>query len=324
MAANESPRCAVGKRNSPSDVVLSVELRQLEHFLAVVEEGSFTAAAARLYMGQSSLSGSLLALERELGTELFVRRRRGAELTDAGRAFLEPARAALAHTARARQAVAQTRGLLRGTVRVAAVPMPKGLDILDTIGRFHERHPDVEVQVIPADAKSMADLVADGKLDFAVTPRPEPLHKAVRFQALTATPLGLLCPANHRLAGARDVDPRVLTDESIIDLPRDWQSRQLFDRLLDEQGLHRHVHLEVTDWFGVLALVQRGIGISYGPLACIDQQAFADVDHATLAGGPTWEVGVATRDDALRGPAGRALLALYLERGDQPRAPIPT
>ena len=69
-----------------------MELRQLEYFLAVVEEGSFTAAAARLYMVQSSLSASLLSLERELGTELFIRGRRGTELTDAGRALLEPAR----------------------------------------------------------------------------------------------------------------------------------------------------------------------------------------------------------------------------------------
>jgi hypothetical protein len=54
-----------------------VELRRLEHFLAVVMERSFTAAAARVFMVQSSLSASLQALERELGTELFVRGRRG-------------------------------------------------------------------------------------------------------------------------------------------------------------------------------------------------------------------------------------------------------
>ena len=79
-----------------------MELRQLEYFLAVVDEGSFTAAAARLYMVQSGLSAALRVLERELGTELFVRVRRGVELTDAGRAFLEPARAAIADTGRAR------------------------------------------------------------------------------------------------------------------------------------------------------------------------------------------------------------------------------
>jgi hypothetical protein len=59
-----------------------VEPRQIEHFLAVVEEGSFTRAATRVSMVQSSVSESLLALERELGTDLSIRGRRGAELTD--------------------------------------------------------------------------------------------------------------------------------------------------------------------------------------------------------------------------------------------------
>jgi len=107
-----------------------VELRQLEYFLAVVEEGSFTRAAASVYMVQSSLSASLLSLERELGTELFIRGRRGAELTDAGRAFLGPARAALRAVDGARDAVAEVTGLLRGSVR-AGVFRPLGQGVVD-------------------------------------------------------------------------------------------------------------------------------------------------------------------------------------------------
>src|SRR3954447_15710887 len=86
---------------------LSVELRQLEYFLAVVEEGSFTRAAARLYMVQSSLSAALLGLERDLGTNLLIRGRRGSDLTDAGRALVEPARMVLASVDHARDAVAE-------------------------------------------------------------------------------------------------------------------------------------------------------------------------------------------------------------------------
>ncbi|MCW2617759.1 MAG: Transcriptional regulator, LysR-family, partial [Modestobacter sp.] len=148
-----------------------MELRQLEHFLAIVEEGSFSRAAARVFMVQSSLSASLLALERGLGTELFIRGRRGAELTDAGRAFLEPARAVLEGADRARDAVAEIKGLLRGTVRIAAVFVPRSIDIVETIRRFGEEHPGVEVRVLPADPRSMVDLVADGQVDFAITPR---------------------------------------------------------------------------------------------------------------------------------------------------------
>jgi DNA-binding transcriptional LysR family regulator len=289
-----------------------VELRQLEHFLAIVEEGSFSRAAARVFMVQSSLSASLLALERGLGTELFIRGRRGAELTDAGRAFVEPARAVLEGADRARDAIAEIKGLLRGTVRIAAVFVPQSIDIVETIRRFREEHPGVEVRVLPADPKSMLDLVADGQVDFAITPRVQ-RRSSLRFEPLVSGPLVVVCPAGHRLAGARDVHPRELVDESIIELPHGWRSRELFDQLFEEHGLQRQIRLEVDDWFRVLTMVQRGVGISYGPQECIEEEMFGGVGIATLADAPLWELGITSRDEALRGAAGRAFLAAYRE-----------
>jgi DNA-binding transcriptional LysR family regulator len=293
-----------------------VELRQIEHFLAVVEEGSFTRAAARLFMVQSSLSASLLALERELKTDLFIRGRRGTELTDAGRAFLEPALAAVADADRARDAVAEVRGLLRGSVCIATVPaaLPQSVDFIEAIRRFQEEHPGVHVRVVPTDSKSMVDLVAGGQVDFAITPRVDQTSAALRFEPLISTELVVVCPSQHRLTGCRDVDPETLAAESIVDLPDGWRSRELFDRMFAERGLQRHVRLEVDDWFGVLTMVQRGLGISYGPRACIDRATLGDIGVATLADAPVWELGVASRDEALRGAAGRAFLTAYRQR----------
>jgi DNA-binding transcriptional LysR family regulator len=289
-----------------------VELRQLEYFLAVVEEGSFTRAAARSFMVQSSLSASLLALERDLGTELFIRGRRGAELTDAGRAFLEPARAALAEADRGRDAVAEVKGLLRGSVRIAAVAVPRSVDVVPTIRRFREQHPGVDLQVVPVGARDMTALVADGQVDFAIAPRIERMSSALRFESLVSTPLVLVCPTGHRLAGAADVKAEEVIDESIIDLPRGWRARELFDGLMAEQGLQRRVGLEINDWLGVLTMVQRGMGISYGPHACVDVDMFRSLDVATMVGAPVWELGIVSRDETLRGAAGRAFLAAYL------------
>lgn len=290
-----------------------MELRQLEYFLAVIEEGSFTRAAARLYMVQSSLSASLLSLERELGTALFIRGRRGAELTDAGRALVGPARQALAGADRARDAVAAVTGLLRGTVRVATVAAPREVDVFETLRRFWQEHPDVQFHVVHDGARDLVGMVANGEVDFAVTPlaRRAP---AVRFEPVLATPLVVLVPRGHRLAGAREVDPAELLDEPVIDLPRGWWVRDLFDRVFEERSLRRRVRLEVDEWFGVLTTVQRGLGISYGPLACLDRDLFGEVEVATLADPPSWELGIVTRDDALRGAAGRAFLQAYREQ----------
>jgi DNA-binding transcriptional LysR family regulator len=289
-----------------------MELRQLEHFLAVVEEGSFTRAAARLFMVQSSLSASLLGLERELGTDLFIRGRRGAELTDGGRAFLEPARATLCGADRARDAVAEVKGLIRGSVRIAAVAMPRSIDVGETIRRFQDEHPGVDVHVVPVSAREMTDLVADGKVDFAITPRVTGTASGLHFQPLVRTPLVLILPTGHRLAGAQDLDPSDLADEPVIDLPRGWVARDLLDRYLEERDVQRRVKLEINDWLTVLTMVQRGTGVAYGPRACVDEQMFSRVRTATMADAPLWELGVVSRDQPLRGAAGRAFLAAYL------------
>ncbi|MCW2741329.1 MAG: Transcriptional regulator, LysR-family [Blastococcus sp.] len=300
-----------------------MELRQLEYFLAVVEEGSFTRAAARVYMVQSSLSASLLSLERELGTELFTRGHRGAELTDAGRAFLGPARAALREIDRARDAVAEVEGLLRGSVRVAIVPLPRELDMSQTISEFRAEHPGVELLVVTSGTQGAVQLVAEGEADFAIAPLPPQAGRTLRFQTLYSTPLVAICPPGHRLSGARDLDPRELMDEPVIDLARGWWSRALFDRLLEERGLHREVRLEVTDWHSVLTMVQDGVGVAYGPEACIDLETFDRIDVVPLAGAPSWELGVVTRDDGPCGAAGRAFLATYLARCRRRRGDVP-
>src|ERR671927_1645481 len=98
-----------------------MQLRQLEYFVAVAEEGSFTRAAARVHVAQPGVSAQIRRLERELGQELLDRSGRAVRLTEAGAAVLPYARAALAASAGARLAVDELAGVLRGRGAVGAV-----------------------------------------------------------------------------------------------------------------------------------------------------------------------------------------------------------
>jgi DNA-binding transcriptional LysR family regulator len=84
--------------------------------------------------------------------------------------------------------------------------------------------------------------------------------------------------------------------------------------MLEERNLHRHVRLEVNEWFGLLTMVERGVGISYGPRACLDDAVISDVAVASLADAPPWELGITMRDEALRGAAGREFLDDYRQQ----------
>jgi hypothetical protein len=95
-------------------------------------------------------------------------------------------------------------------------------------------------------------------------------------------PLAVICSAGHQFAGAYELDLREVLGEPVIDVPRGWWVRELFDRMVEGRDLARRVRLEVNEWFGALTTVQRGVRLNYGPLACIDTSVFGDL------GSPLW------------------------------------
>jgi DNA-binding transcriptional LysR family regulator len=136
-----------------------MELRQLDHFLAVAEEGHFTRAASRVHLTQSSLSSSIRALERELGSDLFVRSTRRVALTEAGRALLPAAQRAVAAAEDGRDAVAGVRGLVRGQLAIGSIQTQTvgPVNIPALLARYHRRHPGVTVRLQHAGVPCSAD-----------------------------------------------------------------------------------------------------------------------------------------------------------------------
>src|ERR1051325_12128779 len=105
---------------------MTMELRHLRYLVAVAEEEHITRAAERLGMQQPPLSQQIKALERELDVQLFRRKARGVELTDAGRALLDSARDVLARVERSVETTQRTARGEEGQVRVGAAPTQNG------------------------------------------------------------------------------------------------------------------------------------------------------------------------------------------------------
>src|SRR3954454_15161660 len=120
-----------------------MELRQLEYFVAVAEEESFTRASSRVLVAQSGVSAQVRRLERELGVELLERGARRVSLTEAGTAVLPFARDALAAVAGVRAAVEELTGLLRGHVTIGMITAGPAVLLADLLPGFNARHPHV-------------------------------------------------------------------------------------------------------------------------------------------------------------------------------------
>jgi DNA-binding transcriptional LysR family regulator len=287
-----------------------MELRQLSHFLAVVEERHFTRAAARVHLTQSSLSSSIRALEHELGCDLFVRSTRQVELTQAGRALRPAARRTVAAAEDGRDAVAAVRGLVRGRLAVGAISSLGRVNLPGLLSRFHRRHPAVTVRIHHDAAASLVRQTADGELDLAFVDLPlGPQGDRVRARTLGAESLQLAVavadPVAHR-SRVRLVD---LADRDFIEYRPDSSIRASIDRACQAAGLHRHVVCEVDTVTDLVDLVALGVGVSLLPPAAIQTTSGRAIGIATDPPIPR-ELMLATPLEREPSPAGAAFLEL--------------
>jgi DNA-binding transcriptional LysR family regulator len=247
-----------------------MELRQLSHFLAVVEERHFTRAAARSHLTQSSLSSSIRALERELGSDLFVRSTRQVELTEAGRALLPAAKRTVAASEQARDAVAAVRGLVRGELAIGAIQALDRVDLPALLARFHRRHPLVGIRLQHAGVASLVRQTADGELDLAIVDLPlGPQGKRVRARKIGSESLQLATAADDPLARRTRVRLIDLAGRDFIEYRADSALRASIDRVCRAVGVRRRIVCEADTITDLVDLVALGVGVSLLPPAAI-------------------------------------------------------
>jgi DNA-binding transcriptional LysR family regulator len=145
-----------------------LSIRQLEVFVSLVEQGSFTKAARHLELSQSTVSGHMADLERRLGIRLVERDRNGVRPTAGGRALLVPARQALQAERGARMAVQEMSGLLRGSLVVGGSTIPASYLLPELFGRFHRDHPGVALRLVTGDSREILARVRDASIEVGL------------------------------------------------------------------------------------------------------------------------------------------------------------
>ena len=292
-----------------------MELRHLQHFVAVAEDQHFTRAAERLMVSQSGLSASIRALERELQTPLFVRTTRRVTLTEAGRALLAEAERILAQVRAAHEAVAAVQGVLRGTLAVGTEQCIAGVDVAKLLAAFRRRHPDVEIRLRQWGSAALAEEVAAGRLDLAFAYRVDADPDQLRVVPLTGEPVTVLCHPDHRLARAgAPVTPRDLAGEVFVDFHPDWGPRRATDAAFAVAGVRRMVALEVNDVHILLDLVDENLGVAVVPSHFRHKRPSLTALPLKDTGEAAYETVALVPSPRATSPAARALMEL-LETG---------
>lgn len=237
-------------------------LLQLKSFLAVVDEGSFTAAGERLGMTQPAVSRAVATLEKELGLPVLRRGSGGISLTDAGSRAVAHAREAVRHLALLRTEIATAAGQVTGTLSLASLPSVTETFITPQLRIFTDRHPAVTIRLLEGSEEEVRDWLDQGAAEAGVVSLP---IKGLDSVVLGDQDMVAVLRADSRLAGWNEVDYVELAKEPFI--RSTGGCAEVFTPVALRAGVDFDVAFEARGMAAVLEMVRAGLGVSIMPSA---------------------------------------------------------
>lgn len=242
-----------------------MELRQLEYFVAVVEERSFTRAAQRERVAQPAVSAQIQRLERQVGLPLLTRSSRDVRLTQAGAALLPHAVAALTSIRNAQAAVDEIANLIRGAVAIGTVTLHP-VDVAGLMAGFHADYPGVEITLGTDNSDVLLAKLHDGRLDAAIVSigvDEEPV--GLQYAVITDEALEAAVSPGHPLGRRKRLSLNELCDHPLISLPVGTGLRSRLDSACAAAAVHPRIAFEATSPLELAELARHGLGVAILP-----------------------------------------------------------
>jgi DNA-binding transcriptional LysR family regulator len=300
-----------------------MDLRLLRYFLVVSEELHVTRAAARLGIQQAPLSQQIKSFEKNLGVQLFRRKPRGVELTEAGLALRNEAASIFASVERAVDTVVRVSRGEQGDIRIGLTtsacfhPLPPR-----TIRSFRRANPQVKIQFEQNSTPGLIGSLQAGRVDVAFIRTAIGQPAGVRVLPLVEEKMVVALPARHPLAKERrGLTLKSLAHEKFIGYPR-AAGAGLYDSVIAAcivSGFSPDIAHEAPQIVSTLNLVAAGMGISVVP-SSMQRLRLDEVAFRPLSGShnPKGQLNLAVRNDTLASPAS-AFLALVRKDAGAPR-----
>jgi DNA-binding transcriptional LysR family regulator len=244
-----------------------MELRHLRYFVAVGEAQHYGRASRRLRVAQPALSRQIQDLEDELGFKLFDRLPRGVKLSTAGTLFLEDARRILDSVREATARAARVARGKSGTLRVGFTENASWHGVVpDSIRRFREQQPDVELQIQPASSLEQLDAIRSGRLDAGFANFMPEADPELDQLAAAIHRVELAVPNGHPLTKLKQIQLLELADADFVWFPR-RSGPALYDQLMHEcyRGglMSPRIVQEGLNEATILSLVSTGLGVGW-------------------------------------------------------------
>jgi DNA-binding transcriptional LysR family regulator len=253
-----------------------MQLQDLNSFLVVAEERSFSKAARRLHRTQPAISQAIRRLEDALGDSLFDRSSKNGALTEAGVLLREHAVRLLRLASEAEAAVRELQQVRRGRVIIGANEAAVH-SVLPYVREYAAAHPQVTVEVRRVPSRTIAGELLDRALDFGVMTFL-PAQKELQTLALGTDELVLLTHRGHPLARRRSVDIEEVGRQVIIAHNDPSPARERVLRLYERKHAPINIQISLPSLDGIKRAVEMGVGVAVLPRRC----ALTEIERGDL------------------------------------------
>ncbi|MER1998435.1 MAG: LysR family transcriptional regulator [Lysinibacillus sp.] len=242
-----------------------MEIRQIEYFVEVAKQLSFTKAAATLHVSQPSISKAIQNLEAELGVPLFYRSSKHLELTDAGHSVLINAHQVLQSFKNLRSELTDLMDLKKGQIRIGIPPIVGAEFFSKLISYYKEQYPFIEIILTEAGTKLIRHEIESGELDIGLVCSSQSKNDQLNTISFMKDPLQLIVHVDHPLAKKSSVLLQELMHEPFIIYRKDFV---LYDRIIEEcskVGFTPTIACETTQKDLIIEMVQAKLGVALLP-----------------------------------------------------------
>lgn len=247
------------------DEVKEMDIRQIEYFVEVAKQLSFTKAAATLHVSQPSISKAIQNFEAELGVPLFYRSSKQLELTDAGQAVLINSMQVLESFQNLRSELTDLMQLKKGQIRIGIPPIVGAEFFSRLISMYKEQNPYIEIVLTEVGTKKIREEIDVGELDIGLVCSVASTNENLETICFLRDPLQLIVHENHPLAQKNNITMADLTNEAFIIYRKDFI---LYDRIMEEcskLGFSPTIACETTQKDLFIEMVQAQLGIALLP-----------------------------------------------------------
>ena len=244
---------------------MNVNFEYYKIFYYVAKYQNFTKAARALENSQPNVTRAMNCLEQQLNCTLFVRTNRGAQLTPEGEKLFAYVSAAMAQLLAAEEELADSTGLMHGSVSIGASETALNIYLLDRLKNFHMEYPGIRIKIYNQSTPEAIRAVKSGKIDFAVVTTPAEAEAPLKQIMLQPFQEILVGGKTFTALGSQQLSLAELEKYPLICLGRETMTYHFYQQLFLKHGLELLPDTEAATTDQILPLVKSELGLAFLP-----------------------------------------------------------